>query len=161
MSPSQASSSSPCFSSGWPRLEYFHAAQKFTNKKTLWPPKLCKFSQNTGVTSKIEISALIGLDWNLFCLNWIGSGNFWLNSSLAPLPPDFQTFLQPSTSTFYYSSFPPAPINLRGLCEAGKKFQDQSEEKSGESSETFQIKPTSEQWGIRSIASVGSTGVKL
>ena len=79
MSPSQASSSSPCFSSGWPRLEYLHNAQKFTSRKKLWPPNLCKFSQNTCNTSKIEISALIGLDWNLFCLDWIGSGNFWLN----------------------------------------------------------------------------------
>ena len=125
MSPSQASSSSPCFSSGWPCLEYFHAAQKFTSRKTLWPPKLCKFSQNTGVTSKIEIPALIGLDWNLFCLNWIVLGNFWLNSSLAP--PIFSDI--PTTLHFYIllliisasSNKPPRP--LRGWEEVSRPIR--------------------------------------
>ena len=126
MSPSQASSSSPCFSSGWPRLEYFHAAQKFTSRKTLWPPKLCKFSQNTGVTSKIEIPALIGLDWNHFA--WIESAqeiSGWTHH--LPPPPRFSDI--PTTLHFYIllliisasSNKPPRP--LRGWEEVSRPIR--------------------------------------
>ena len=64
---------------------------------------------------------------------WIGSAqeiSGWTHHLLSP--PDFQTFLRPSTSTFYYSSFPPAPINLRGPAKPLRGWEEVSRPIRGE-----------------------------